>query len=80
MFGNRLLWAEQSAFYYGDLSREKISSAMEECAGFVLRGSRIKSRLHCGFVLGKVKYCCGYMIFIIISSVYYTSVPFHPVR
>lgn len=51
MFGNGLLWAEQSAFYYGDLSRQKISSAMEECAGFVLRGSRLKSRLHCSFVL-----------------------------
>lgn len=35
-FGNKLFGAEQAAFHYSELSRENISSAMEECAGFVL--------------------------------------------
>lgn len=35
VFGNKLFRAEQAAFHYRELSRENISSAMEECAGFV---------------------------------------------
>lgn len=35
-FGNKLFWAEQAAFHYSELSRENISSAMEECTGFIV--------------------------------------------
>ena len=35
-FGNKLFRAERAAFLYSELSRENISSVMEECAGFVV--------------------------------------------
>lgn len=58
--------AGQSAFYYGDLSGEKISSAAEECARLCFSEDPVcspdsKSSL-------KVKYCFGDLIFITVAS------------